>query len=174
MPTLLGTGVVYSDDLSPDDNVRGGSAPADGEIDTDASAAEPQAINDDVAGFTDWREELRERLKQIRARREEEQPTAGEENNELEVSEGLDESDAQEIEINGYTADIELNSDTVTNDDELGEETDSEPANEINPTKEEGAAGTDEPIGTAADFIAQLVDDAPQPCLLYTSPSPRD
>jgi len=163
MPTLLGTGVVYSDDLSPDDNVRGGTTAADGEIGTDASAAEPQAINDDVSGFTDWREELRERLKRIRARRDEEQLTAGEENSELEVSEGLDESDAQEIEINDYTADIELDSGTVTNDDEPGEETGSEPANEIDPTKEEGAAGTDEPIGTAADFIAQLVDDPPPP-----------
>ena len=154
---------MYSDDLSPDDNVRGGTAAADAEIDTDASAAEPQAINDDVSGFADWREELRERLKRIRARREEEKLTAGKENNELEISKGLDEPDAQEIEINGYTADIELNSDTVTDDDEPGEETGSAPADEINPTEEEGATGTDEPVETAADFIAQLVDAPPQP-----------
>ena len=76
---------MYSNDSSPDDNVRGGAIAADAEIDTDASAAEPQAINDDVAGFTDWREELRERLKRIRARREEEQLTKVRKDNELEV-----------------------------------------------------------------------------------------
>ena len=154
---------MYSDDLSPDDNVRGGATAADAEIDTNASAVEPQASNDDISGFTDWREELRERLKRIRARREEEKLTAGKENNELEISKGLDEPDAQEIEINGYTADIELNSDTVTDDDAPGEETDSAPVDEINPTKEEGAAGTDEPVETAADLIAQLVDDPLEP-----------
>ncbi|MBM52704.1 MAG: hypothetical protein CL485_06915 [Acidobacteria bacterium] len=154
---------MYSNDSSPDDNVRGGAIAADAEIDTDASAAEPQAINDDVAGFTDWREELRERLKRIRARREEEKLTKGRKDNELEVIEDSEESDAEEIEIKGYTAAIELNSDTVTDEDEPGEETDSAAPDDINSTKEEGAVGIDAPVGTAADFIAQLVDDNPEP-----------
>ena len=154
---------MYSDDSSPDDNVRGGAIAADAKIDTDASAAEPQAINDDVAGFTDWREELRERLKRIRARREEEKLTKGRKDNELEVIEDSEESDAKEIEIEGYTAAIKLNSESVPDEDEPEKGTDSAATDDINPTKEDGAVRIDEPVGTAADFIAQLVDDDPEP-----------
>ena len=154
---------MYSNDSSPDDNVRGGAIAADAKIDTDASAAEPQAINDDVAGFTDWREELRERLKRIRARREEEKLTKGRKDNELEVIEDSEESDAKEIEIEGYTAAIKLNSESVPDEDEPEKGTDSAATDDINPTKEDGAVRIDEPVGTAADFIAQLVDDDPEP-----------
>ena len=70
--------IVPMDDLSPDDEGRGGTVAADGEVDIveasreSDSAGEPE-FDGEVPGFTDWREELRERLKRIRARRAQEE-----------------------------------------------------------------------------------------------------
>ena len=94
--------VVYTDDLSPDDNV-GGGATADTEAEiieasrefNDAAAPEFQG---DVPGFTDWREELRERLKRIRARREQERlAEAGTDEAAVAVAEGTLEEDAETV-----------------------------------------------------------------------------
>lgn len=70
--------IVPIDDRSPNDDTRGStSSGSDGEADLIEASREPEdtdepEFNGDVPGFTDWREELRERLKRIRARRKQE------------------------------------------------------------------------------------------------------
>jgi uncharacterized RDD family membrane protein YckC len=70
-------GIVHSDDLPPDGDVRGSAMTADFDDELEGSDAatgdtdEPQ-FTGEIPGFSDWREELRERLKRIRARREQE------------------------------------------------------------------------------------------------------
>ena len=96
--------IVHSDDLSADDDVRGGATTADAETNIEITDAEPLAIDDepqfdgDIPGFTDWREELRERLKRIRARRDEEQREEGGDAEEIETSADVDESEADDVE----------------------------------------------------------------------------
>jgi uncharacterized RDD family membrane protein YckC len=79
-------GIVHTDDLSPDDNARGGATTADADTAAEAEIIEASREFDDteapefqgdIPGFTDWREELRERLKRIRARREQERLAGG-------------------------------------------------------------------------------------------------
>ena len=91
------TSIVHSDELSPDDDVRGGATTTDAEIDIEVSGAEPLAPDEDepqfdgdIPGFTDWREELRERLKRIRARREKERLAEGGDAEEIETSADVD------------------------------------------------------------------------------------
>lgn len=73
---------VHIDDPSADDDVRGGATTTDAdEPDIIEASREPDDdgppdFNGDIPGFSDWREELRERLKRIRARREQERIAA--------------------------------------------------------------------------------------------------
>ena len=96
--------IVNSDDLSADDDVRGGTTTTDAEINIEITGAEPLPIDDepqfdgDIPGFADWREELRERLKRIRARRAEEQLEDGGDAEEVETSAHIDEPEADDLE----------------------------------------------------------------------------
>ena len=96
--------IVNSDDLSADDDVRGGATTTDAEINIEITGAEPLPIDDepqfdgDIPGFADWREELRERLKRIRARRDEEQLEDGGDAEEVETSADIDEPEADDLE----------------------------------------------------------------------------
>ncbi len=96
--------IVNSDDLSADDDVRGGATTTDAEINIEITGAEPLPIDDepqfdgDIPGFADWREELRERLKRIRARRAEEQLEDGGDAEEVETSAHIDEPEADDLE----------------------------------------------------------------------------
>ena len=67
-------GIVYEDDLSTNEESRFGTTTdtadhTDGGETTGTAAGGPE-FTGEVPGFTDWREELRERLKRIRARRQ--------------------------------------------------------------------------------------------------------
>ncbi|MCH7823876.1 MAG: RDD family protein [Acidobacteria bacterium] len=108
------TPIVHSDNLMPDDDVRGGATTADTEIDIEVVGAEPLAIDDgepqfdgDIPGFSDWREELRERLKRIRARREQERLTEGNDAEKLDTSANVDEPEADEMEAIDETEAVE-------------------------------------------------------------------
>ena len=89
---------VYSDDLEPDEEMRGAAATADAtedELEVGGLSPDPDEpeFTGEIPGFSDWREELRERLKRIRARREEERLAA-----EAEALEAGDEDPAEAIE----------------------------------------------------------------------------
>jgi hypothetical protein len=94
---------VSSDDLVPDEETRGAAATADateeepevGELLPDLGDADEPEFTGDIPGFSDWREELRERLKRIRARREEER--LADEAKALEARGGDGEGDPEEI-----------------------------------------------------------------------------
>jgi uncharacterized RDD family membrane protein YckC len=71
--------IVPIDDPTADDDVRAGTTTTDsgGDAAIIEASREPEdgdapAYSGDIPGFSDWREELRERLKRIRARREQE------------------------------------------------------------------------------------------------------
>jgi uncharacterized RDD family membrane protein YckC len=98
-------GIVHSDDLPPDGDVRGSAMTADFDDDelesSDADTGdtdEPQ-FTGEIPGFSDWREELRERLKRIRARREQERLA--------EASDAPDGPDAHDTPDSGDVGDFE-------------------------------------------------------------------
>ncbi len=75
--------IVNSSDLSHDEDARGGTTTADVEEETGIIEASREPDDDaepdfdgEIPGFADWREELRERLKRIRAKREQERLAA--------------------------------------------------------------------------------------------------
>jgi uncharacterized RDD family membrane protein YckC len=137
--------IVPIDDLSPEDDVRGGAATADADGEVDIIEASRETEDDqpefsgDVPGFTDWREELRERLKRIRARREQErlaeQEAAAAEQEAAEV----EAAEAGEIEAADEQVDQEQASDA-----ELIEAAD-EPEEDQQAAELEAAEATDEP-----------------------------
>ncbi len=103
--------IVHSDDITPDDDVRGRASTADAEIDIEVTGARPLAVDDDVLefdgdipGFTDWREELRERLKRIKARREQERLTEGNAAEKLGTGADVDEPEPDEPEADEMEA----------------------------------------------------------------------
>lgn len=165
-PTTSGryeeTLAVYSDDSSPDDKVQSGAITGDRETDIDAADAESEAVNDDAPGFTDWREELRERLKRIRARREEEQLTLGEKADEFEAGQDVDALKAEGPEASEDNGAIELNAVDEMDEKQVGRETDPVAADNVDASEDSGVAA-DEPANTAADFIALLVDGPADP-----------
>ncbi len=185
--------IVYEDDLSTSEESRLGTTTdpevhADAGETTEAAAGEPE-FTGEVPGFTDWREELRERLKRIRARRDAEHVAeSGAENGDevLEADAGLEVDEAPEAaEGEGAVEEAVLEPAEKTVEEEVLEaetdvdekdvleaeqETDEEEALEA----EEGASGeeagedeqleTDEQVTVAAaqtggQLLEQLVGD---------------
>ena len=116
-------GTVHSDDLPPDGDVRGSAMTAD--FDDDELEISEVATGDtdepeftgEIPGFSDWREELRERLKRIRARREQER-LAG-------ASEDPDATQAVDFEADEIVAEAESPMDVAADamaGDEAGDE----------------------------------------------------
>ena len=182
---------MYEDDLSTGEESRLGTTTDTedhthaGET-TGAAAGEPE-FTGEVPGFTDWREELRERLKRIRARRDAEHVAeSGAENGDevLEANAGLEVDEAPEagegaveeavlepaekaVEEEVLEAETDVDEEDVLEADQA---TDEEEALEA----EEGAAGeeageeeqleTDEQVTVAAaqtggQLLEQLVGD---------------
>jgi len=163
--------IVHMDDLSPEDDVRGGATTADADSELEIIEAsresddtdEPQ-FDGDIPGFTDWREELRERLKRIRARREQERLAAEAAAEEplaaaaVEATEEVAEDAPEELVVEGEPAELAAEVETVTEEAE-------EPAEAIDVAEEPiadlaiAAAEPQEPIrATAGDLIAQIID----------------
>ena len=137
--------VVYTDDLSPDDNMRGrATADTDAEI-IEASRefdnTEAPEFQGDIPGFTDWREELRERLKRIRARRDQER---------------LAEGDTDEDAVAAAEDTLEEDTDTGA-DIEAAPEEDDEPTAELEAAPEEDdELVAEEPTAEIIGFAASL------------------
>jgi uncharacterized RDD family membrane protein YckC len=171
--------IVRIDDLSGDDDMRGGATTADSDNDAEIIEASRESDGDDepsfdgdIPGFTDWREELRERLKRIRARREQER-IAEEEQDEAAAIAAAETEDG-EAEAAAAASDEEAEDAMAESgaDDEAGgvaaERKAVAEASEApgEPETIEGDADigttpsdtTDEKATTARDIIAQIVD----------------
>jgi len=152
--------IVY-DDLSPDEETRGAAATADatddefevGGLTTDPDdAAEPE-FSGEIPGFSDWREELRERLKRIRARREEERLADATEAETDDTATGDEEGElvaAEDLEPEELIAEADEETEDLEPEEELAAQADEE-ASEPEP---ESAAAT-----TAGDFLDRVVPD---------------
>ncbi len=143
------TPIVHSDDPPPNDGERGEATTADREIDIEVAGPEPLTTNNDepkfdgdIPGFTDWREELRERLKRIRARREEERLADGGDNEETETGADVDAPEADDVEADEPEA-----------DEEVAKQTEADEIDEANEADEEVAKQT-EVVGFGAAIVA--------------------
>ena len=161
------SGIVSADDLAPDDERRGGAAAIDdaGSHETDNNhslaamgSGEPE-FTGEVPGFSDWREELRERLKDIRARRE--QQRQDDDADELALSAEDDEPVDELVEVE---PDVEATREVADEEPDVGaaageelesKEPDVPEGDEVEGTEIEEA---EEPELVAAQAMGEVVD----------------